>query len=69
MPEQNNDSITVQDLRNGLGDLLQYVGKAIEIAKEESTQAAQNYLNEVSEDIITGKGHIAPNTGPVTPPK
>ena len=66
---QRQDVVLDQDLKNGLGSLLEFVAHAIEIAHVRSPEEAKNYLKEVSRDIITGKGHPAPNPGPVTPLK
>ena len=66
MPRQ--DYVTDQDLKNGLGSLLEFVGEAIRLAHSPGgPDAARAYLHNVSGDIITGKGHRAPNPGPVTP--
>ena len=60
-------SVSDQDLRNGLGDLLEYVGYALELAEAKGAKAGRAYLKEVGADIISGRGHPAPNPGPVTP--
>ena len=61
-------NVSDQDLKNGLGSLLEFVGYALELAESKGAAAGRRYLNKVAADIITGKGHRAPNPGPVTPP-
>ena len=59
--------VSDQDLRNGLGSLLQFVSEGFRLYRTHGEDAAKNYLNEVAKDIISGKGHPAPSPGPVTP--
>ena len=63
------DYVTDQDLKNGLGSLLEFVAEAIRLHETKGMEPARDYLLKVSKDIITGKGHRAPNPGPVTPLK
>ena len=62
------DIVTDQNLKNGMGSLLEYVSEAFRLNAAKGPDAARAYLHEVAEDIITDKGRPAPeNTGPVTP--
>ena len=63
---QRQDIVTDQDLKNGLGSLLDFVAEAFRMAGRERER---RYLLQVGRDIISGKGHTAPNPGPVTPPE
>lgn len=61
------DIVVDQDLRNGLGSVLEFVAHALELAEAKGAKAGKDYLLRVAKDIITGRGHPAPNPGPVTP--
>ena len=65
-PHPRQDVVVDQDLRNGLGSLLQFIGHAFEIG---DGHRARVYLDAVARDIITGRGHPGPVPGPVTPPR
>lgn len=67
MSDPRQDIVTDQDLKNGLGSVLEFMEEALRIVGEKGTDAARKYLREVAGDIISGKGHPAPSPGPVTP--
>ena len=64
---ERQDIVTDQDLKNGLSSDLEFAAEAFRIAGEKGTNAARDYLLQVARDITSGKGHPAPNPGPVTP--
>ena len=68
------DIVSDQDLKNGLGSILEFVGEAFRVAGKnganpQACEQARAYCRSVAADIITGKGRRAPNPGPVTPQK
>ena len=58
------DTVLDQDLRNGLGSVLEFCAEGFRLSGNEE---ARQYLLRVSRDISSGRGHPAPNPGPVTP--
>lgn len=62
--DQVRKLVTEQDLRNAVGSALEFAAEAFRV-NEPNT--ARTYLRQVAKDIITGKGHPAPNPNPVTP--
>ena len=58
------DIVTDQDLKNGLSSVLEFVAESARISGH---MQARDYLLQVSRDITSGRGHPAPNPGPVTP--
>lgn len=58
------DWVDDQDLKNGLASVLEFCAEGFRI---DGNQEARKYLLMVSRDIASGKGHPAPNSGPVTP--
>lgn len=61
-----NRLISEQDLKNGMSSVLEFCAEAHRLAGNEK---GRDYLLQVSRDITSGKGHPAPNPGPVTPPR
>ena len=69
---KRQDIVVDQDLKNGLGSLLEFVGEAFRVAGKNGAntaacEKAREYCISVGRDIISGKGRRAPNPGPVTP--
>ena len=58
------DIVFDQDLKNGLSSVLEFCAEAFRM---NDPNAARDYLLQVSRDIASGKGHSAPNPGPVEP--
>ena len=63
--EDRQDIVVDQDLKNGLSSTLEFCAEAHRLAGNEK---GRQYLLQVSRDITSGRGHPAPNPGPVTPP-
>lgn len=69
------DIVTDQDLKNGLSSILEFCAEGFRKIAEadvpygvaKSAEESRDYLLQVSKDITSGKGHPAPNPGPVTP--
>ena len=61
---ERQDIVTDQDLKNGLSSVLEFVAESARISGHGE---AREYLLQVSRDIASGRGHPAPNPGPVTP--
>ena len=59
-----NRIISEQDLKNGMSSVLEFCAEGVRLGGEKGRQ----YLLQVSRDIASGRGHPAPNPGPVTPP-
>ena len=62
--EDRQDIVVDQDLKNGLSSTLEFCAEAHRLAGNEK---GRQYLLDVSRDITSGRGHPAPNPGPVTP--
>lgn len=60
------DQPTDQDLKNGMASVLEFVAEAF---RRSGFEPERQYLLGVARDITDGKGHPAPNAGPVTPPR
>ena len=58
------DIVTDQDLKNGLSSVLEFVAEGF---NKHGDEEARDYLLQVARDITSGRGHPAPNPGPVTP--
>ena len=67
MSDARQDIVTDQNLKNGMGSVLEFCGYAVELASVKGAQAARDYLKGVARDIITGRGRRAPNPAPVAP--
>lgn len=61
---ERQDIVVDQDLKNGLSSVLEFAAEGVRRGDEDGRQ----YLLQVSRDLASGKGHPAPNPGPVTPP-
>ena len=70
------DVVVDQDLKNGLSSVLEFCAEGFRkiaehsdpLAAARAAEEARAYLLQVSRDIASGRGHPAPNPGPVTPP-
>lgn len=60
------DIVMDQDLKNGLSSVLEFVAEGFRLSGD---GPAREYLLSVSRDVASGRGHPAPNPGPVTPPQ
>lgn len=58
------DVVFDQDLKNGMSSVLEFCAEAFRMNDPDK---ARDYLLQVSRDIASGKGHPAPNPGPVEP--
>lgn len=56
-----------QDLKNGLGSILEFVAEGIKRSFEQSPDVGFKYLRKVAKHIIDGEGEALPVPGPVTP--